>query len=261
MSVDIEQRGRVTVVTINRPEVRNAVDHPTANALAEAFTAFDADPDSDVAVLTGAEGTFCAGADLKSVSSAEGAPKLKETGNGPLGCSRMLLSKPVIAAVEGHAVAGGLELAVWADMRVAAEDAVFGVYCRRWGVPLVDGGTIRLSRLIGHSHALDMILTGRGVSGDEARMMGLANRLVAPGQALEGALKLAEGLAAFPQMCMRNDRMSSYQQWNLPLDEALRQETALGLEVIRSGVLLASLPLLLVGIAMAAGLVKSLRQH
>jgi enoyl-CoA hydratase len=157
------------------------------------------------------------------------------TGDGPLGCTRMLLSKPVIAAVEGHAVAGGLELAVWCDLRVAARDAVFGVYCRRWGVPLVDGGTIRLSRLLGHSHALDMILTGRGVSGDEALHMGLANRLTDPGESLAAATSLAQGLAQFPQLCLRSDRLSSYRQWGMDLDTALIEETRLGREVVSSG--------------------------
>jgi enoyl-CoA hydratase len=189
-----------------------------------------------VAVLTGASGVFCAGADLKTlaVGGGSGAPKLSEEGNAPLGVSRMLLSKPVVAAVEGYAVAGGLELALWCDLRVAAEDAIFGVYCRRWGVPLVDGGTVRLPRLIGHSHALDMILTGRGVAGQEALMMGLANRLAKPGEALAGAIALAEELARFPQFCMRSDRLSSYRQWDLPFEEAMRHETRLGLEVLQS---------------------------
>lgn len=235
MKVESTTKERVTLVTINRPEVRNAVDRETAEGLAEAFVRFDVDENADVAVLTGADGVFCAGADLKAVASGDDAPPLRPDGNGPLGCTRMLLSKPVIAAVEGYAVAGGLELALWCDLRVAAEDAVFGVYCRRWGVPLVDGGTIRLSRLIGHSHALDMILTGRGVRGAEAREMGLANRLTRPGNALESATELAQNLVAFPQLCMRNDRLSSYRQWGLPIDEALQEETRLGMEVIRSG--------------------------
>ena len=235
MKVETQRKGRVLLVTINRPEVRNAVDGETARRLADAFERFDADDEADVAVLTGAAGVFCAGADLKAVASGAGAPALRPEGNGPLGCTRMLLSKPVIAAVEGFAVAGGLELALWCDLRVAAEDAVFGVYCRRWGVPLVDGGTIRLTRLIGHSHALDLILTGRGVSGEEAKSMGLANRLAPSGKSLQAALALAESLVAFPQLCMRNDRMSSYRQWSLPLDEALREESRLGLEVIQSG--------------------------
>ena len=234
MTVEVAREGRVTIVTLNRPQVRNAVDRPTAERLAAAFTAFDADADTDVAVLTGAAGVFCAGADLKSVASGQG-PRLREDGDGPLGCTRMLLSKPVIAAVEGFAVAGGLELALWCDLRVAARDAVFGVYCRRWGVPLVDGGTIRLPRLIGHSHALDLILTGRGVSGDEAKSMGLANRLAEPGAALQDAIALAGSLTAFPQLCLRNDRASSYRQWSTDLPEALQAETRLGLEVLASG--------------------------
>ena len=232
--IEIDKADGITTVTINRPEVRNAVDGPTAKLLSDAFREFDADPGQQVAVLTGASGTFCAGADLKAVADGRGN-RVGRTGDGPLGCTRMLLSKPVIAAVEGHAVAGGLELAAWCDLRVAAEDAVFGVYCRRWGVPLVDGGTIRLSRLLGHSHALDLILTGRGVSGDEAKTMGLANRLVARGETLAAAQELARSLTAFPQMCMRNDRQSSYEQWSMPLEEALANETRLGREVIDSG--------------------------
>ena len=234
MSINIEQRGRVRVVTINRPAARNAVDGPTAALLADAFRDFDADDASDVAILTGAEGTFCAGADLKAVATGAGN-RINGEGDGPMGPTRMLLSKPVIAAVEGHAVAGGLELAAWCDLRVAAEDAVFGVYCRRWGVPLVDGGTIRLPRLVGMSHAMDLILSGRGVSGAEAQSMGLANRLTVKGGALQGALALAEQLCQFPQLCMRNDRLSAYEQWDKDLDDALRIETAFGLEVIRSG--------------------------
>jgi enoyl-CoA hydratase len=234
MNITIESHERVATITINRPHVRNAVDGETAAELADAFRSFDADPELDVAVLTGAEGTFCAGADLKAISDGRGN-RLSMTGDGPLGCTRMLLSKPVIAAVEGHAVAGGLELAVWCDLRVAARDAVFGVYCRRWGVPLVDGGTIRLSRLLGHSHALDMILTGRGVSGDEALHMGLANRLTDPGGSLAAATILAQGLAQFPQLCLRSDRLSSYRQWGMDLDTALIEETRLGREVVSSG--------------------------
>lgn len=234
MTVRYEIEDRVARVTIDRPEVRNAVDGPTAAELARVFRAFDADDAVDVAVLTGAGGTFCAGADLKAIAAGRGN-KVRRDGDGPLGCTRMLLDKPVIAAVEGHAVAGGLELALWSDLRVAAADAVFGVYCRRWGVPLVDGGTIRLSRLIGHSHALDMILTGRGVSGEEAYRMGLANRLAEPGQALQTALALARDLTAFPQGCLRADRMSSYRQWGLDLEAALVQEYELGWAVIESG--------------------------
>jgi enoyl-CoA hydratase len=234
MSVEFEVRGHTAIVTINRPTVRNAVDGPTAAALAESFRRFDADDALHVAVLTGAGGTFCAGADLKAVATGRGN-RVGKDGDGPMGPTRMLLSKPVIAAVEGHAVAGGLELALWCDLRIAARDAIFGVYCRRWGVPLVDGGTIRLPRLVGHSHALDMILTGRGVSGDEARMMGLANRLTTPGAALDEALALADTLAAFPQRCLRADRLSSYRQWSLSPDDALAEESRLGREVIRSG--------------------------
>ena len=234
MTVLVENRGRIRIVTINRPDVRNAVDGPTAALLAEAFRAFDADTSSDVAVLTGASGTFCAGADLKAVASGRGNRVTME-GDGPLGPTRMLLSKPVIAAVEGWAVAGGLELALWCDMRVAARDAVFGVFCRRWGVPLIDGGTVRLPRLVGESHALDMILTGRGVSGDEAHMMGLANRLTEKGRALDVALELANEIAKFPQRCMRSDRLSAHRQWNLDLEAALREETVLGRAVIATG--------------------------
>jgi enoyl-CoA hydratase len=234
MTVLIENRGRIRIVTIDRPDVRNAVDGPTATLLAEAFRAFDTDTSSDIAVLTGAGGTFCAGADLKAVASGRGN-RVTMDGNGPLGPTRMLLSKPVIAAVEGWAVAGGLELALWCDMRVAARDAVFGVFCRRWGVPLIDGGTVRLPRLVGESHALDMILTGRGVSGDEAYMMGLANRLTDKGRALDVALELAAEIAKFPQRCMRSDRLSAHRQWHLGLEDALREETVLGRAVIATG--------------------------
>ena len=234
MTVHCERTSSLYVVTIDRPERRNAVDCDTAEVLADAFRNFDDDPDLRVAILTGANGTFCAGADLKAVSGGRGN-KVREDGDGPMGPTRMMLSKPVIAAVEGFAVAGGLELALWCDLRVAAEDAVFGVYCRRWGVPLVDGGTIRLPRMIGHSHALDLILTGRGVSGDEALHMGLANRIVAPGTTLDAARKLAQDIARFPQQCMRGDRRSSYEQWNLSLDKAMRRETHIGLETIDSG--------------------------
>ncbi len=233
-SVRYETDGPVAIVTIDRPKLRNCVDGPTAAELAAAFRRFDADESLAAAVLTGEGGCFCAGADLKGVSEGRGN-QVREEGDGPMGPSRMLLGKPVIAAVEGYAVAGGLELAIWCDLRVAARDAVFGVFCRRWGVPLIDGGTIRLARMLGHSHALDLILTGRGVSGDEARLMGLANRLVDPGRALGEAILLARQLAAFPQRCLRSDRLSSYEQWALPLDEALLLETRLGREVIASG--------------------------
>jgi enoyl-CoA hydratase len=233
-TVRFETDGEIAIVTIDRPEVRNAVDGPTAAALADCFRRFDADAALAAAVLTGAGGTFCAGADLKAVATGNGN-RVDAVGDGPMGPTRMLLSKPVIAAVEGHAVAGGLELAIWCDLRVAARDAVFGVYCRRWGVPLVDGGTIRLPRLIGMSHALDLILTGRGVSGEEALRLGLANRLTEPGGALEEALSLARQIASFPQRCVRSDRRSAHLQWDLSLPEALRTETELGNEVIRSG--------------------------
>lgn len=232
-SVLTEIHQDVLVVTINRPEVRNAVDGATARLLVDTFRAF-VDSPRKVAVLTGANATFCAGADLKALAAGHGNT-LSEDGDGPMGPTRMLLPKPVIAAVEGHAVAGGLELACWCDLRVAARDAVFGVYCRRFGVPLVDLGTIRLPRLIGHSHALDLILTGRGVSGDEALRMGLANRLVDRGHALKAALELAHQLSRLPQTCMRSDRLSSYEQWSLPTADAVRNEFRRGLQVIESG--------------------------
>jgi enoyl-CoA hydratase len=238
-NIRTERNGSIFIVTINRPQVRNAVDGPTATALVQAFRAFDADLLLSVAVFTGASNTFCSGFDLTAMLDEERELRVAEDGDGPLGITRMLLSKPVIAAVEGYAVAGGFELALWCDLRVAAEDAVFGVYNRRWGIPLVDGGTIRLPRLIGHSHALDMILTGRGVSGQEARMMGLANRLVPKGDALPAAIALANELARFPQLCLRSDRLSSYEQWSLTLEDALHNETRRGLEVIRSGEALA----------------------
>ena len=236
MTVHVNNEGAVRIVTIDRPAVRNAVDGLTAAALAEAFRGFDADPTAHVAVLTGAGGTFCAGADLKAIGEGRGNRVERDVElDGPMGPTRMQLDKPVIAAVEGFAVAGGLELAVWCDLRVAASDAVFGVYCRRWGVPLVDGGTVRLPRLIGHSHALDLILTGRGVSGDEAVRMGLVNRSVEPGTALAAAVALAQEIAALPQGCMRRDRRSSYDQWHLEMPEALAHETSLGLDTIMSG--------------------------
>jgi enoyl-CoA hydratase len=236
VTIRFEADGPVVVVTIDRPSVRNAVDGPTAEALVDAFRRFDADESLAAAVLTGAGGTFCAGADLKAVAAGAGnRVSLDMAEDGPMGPTRMLLSKPVIAAVEGHAVAGGLELALWCDLRVAARDAVFGVYCRRWGVPLIDGGNVRLPRLIGMSHALDLILTGRGVSGEEALLMGLANRLVESGAALDVAVSLGKQLAAFPQRCLRADRQSAYEQWALPLSDALEMEVTRGMEVIRSG--------------------------
>jgi enoyl-CoA hydratase len=234
MTVRTEVDGPVSIVTIDRPEVRNAVDGPTADALAEAFRTFEADPDRAVAVLTGAGGTFCAGADLHAIADGRGN-RVTEDGDGPMGPTRMRLAKPVIAAVEGHAVAGGLELAVWCDLRVVAEDAVFGVYCRRWGVPLIDGGTVRLPRLIGMSVAQDLIITGRGVSGEEAQRIGLANRLVAPGTALQAAVALAHEIAALPQHCLNHDRLSAYEQDGLELDAAMANEIRHGVDVLRSG--------------------------
>jgi enoyl-CoA hydratase len=243
MTVHYETDGPVAIVTLDRPGVANAIDRPTADELVAALRRFDADDALAVAVLTGANGKFCAGADLKAMRE-DGAPRasrVEPDGDGPVGPTRMLLGKSVIAAVEGHAVAGGLELALWCDMRVAAEDAVFGVYCRRWGIPLMDGGTVRLPRLIGHSHALDLILTGRGVSGEEALRMGVANRLVPTGKALEEATALAHELAALPQAALRSDRLSSYEQWSLPLDEALGVEYRHGMATLETGEVFAGL--------------------
>jgi enoyl-CoA hydratase len=243
MTVHFETDGAIAVVTLDRPEVRNAIDLPTATALADAMRRFDADESLHVAVITGANGTFCAGNDLKAMREpgAARAPRVRPDGDGPVGPTRMLLGKPAIAAVEGHAVAGGLELAAWCDLRVAAENAVFGVYCRRWGIPLMDGGTIRLTRLIGHSHALDLLLTGRGVSGDEAVRMGLVNRLVPPGMALEGALRLAREISALPQAALRSDRLSSYEQWSRELPAALGNEYERGMATLRTGEMLGGL--------------------
>jgi enoyl-CoA hydratase len=243
MPIHYESDDAVAVVTIDRPEVANAIDRPTADALAETFRRFDADDAVAVAVLTGANDTFCAGADLKAMQEpgAPRASRVEPDGDGPVGPTRMLLRKPVIAAVEGHAVAGGLELAAWCDLRVASEDAVFGVYCRRWGIPLMDGGTIRLAKLIGHSHALDLILTGRGVSGEEALRMGLANRIVPPGESLAAATELAREIAARPQAALRSDRASSYEQWSLPLDEALANEYRHGMATLETGELFSGL--------------------
>lgn len=233
MSVRVEQRGPVTTVILSRPEVRNAVDGPTAQALADAFRAFAADDAARVAVLFGEGGTFCAGADLKAV--AEGRPnRVAPDGDGPMGPSRMLLDKPVVAAVAGHAVAGGLELALWCDLRVVEQDAVLGVFCRRWGVPLIDGGTVRLPRLIGLSRALDLILTGRPVGAEEALAMGLANRVVPSGQARAAAEELAARIAAFPQVCLRADRRSAYEQHALALDEAIRNELRHGMQALEA---------------------------
>ena len=233
-TVKVETRERVTVVSLCRPQVRNAVDGETAAALASAFRAFDEDPQSDVAILYGQYGTFCAGADLKAVAAQSQSNRLAPEGDGPMGPSRMVLGKPVVAAIAGHAVAGGLELALWCDLRVVEQSAVMGVYCRRWGVPLIDGGTIRLPRLIGHSRAMDLILTGRAVYADEALQMGLANRVVADGEALSAALELAQALCRFPQNCLRSDRLSACEQWGLSLESALANEFARGMSVIDS---------------------------
>jgi enoyl-CoA hydratase len=235
MTVAVSQHERVTVVTITRAAVRNAVDGATARALAEAFREFDDNPDSDVAILTGEQGHFCAGADLKAVAAGDAANRMHPEGDGPMGPSRMMLSKPVIAAIAGHAVAGGLELALWCDLRVAEENAVLGVFCRRWGVPLVDGGTLRLPRLIGHSRAMDLILTGRPVHADEALQMGLVNRVVPDGQALDAALELAQSLSRYPQTCLRSDRLSAIEQWGLDEGAALGNEFARGVQVLASG--------------------------
>jgi enoyl-CoA hydratase len=239
MTVRVEKRGPVTVVTLDRPEVRNAVDTPTARALHAAFLDFDADPEARVAVLTGSGGTFCAGADLKAVSTGamEVAPPTGEPGDpGPMGPTRLVLSKPVIAAVEGFAVAGGLELALWCDLRVADPAATFGVFCRRWGVPLIDGGTVRLPELIGRSRALDLVLTGRPVDATEALAFGLVNRVSAPGAALDTAIELAGQIAAFPQACMRSDRASLLGASGRTEIDALAEEWRLGETVLLDAV-------------------------
>jgi enoyl-CoA hydratase len=237
-AVLIDRDGPVTIISINRPHCRNAVDGATARKLYDAFLAFDADEAASVAVFTGTGGTFCAGADLKAVAAGDPNRKRELGGHdsiGPMGPSRLRLSKPVIAAVEGYAVAGGMELALWADMRVVAEDATFGIFCRRFGVPLIDLGTIRLPRLIGHSHAIDLILTGRPVGAQEAMRMGLANRIVGRGEAVAHAILLAREIAAFPQSCMRADRLSALRQWDLEEEDAIANEMRGGLEVIASG--------------------------
>lgn len=232
--VAVGTSGAIMTVTIARPEVRNAVDGATARELAAAFRRFDEDPDMKVAVLTGAGGHFCAGADLKAIASGE-ANVLSETGDGPMGPTRLRLSKPVIAAVEGYAVAGGLELALWCDLRVMASDAIFGVFCRRFGVPLIDLGTVRLPRIVGHGNAMDMILTGRPVGAEEALRMGLANRISEPGRALDDSIALANEIAAHPQTCMRNDRASALEQWSLSWEEATLNEFRHGLDTLASG--------------------------
>jgi enoyl-CoA hydratase len=247
-NVRVEQNGAIVTVILSRPQVRNAVDRPTAEGLVKAFLAFEKNDEARVAVFWGEGGTFCAGADLKAVAAGPGPGRGNRTtepgvgakfdrlaGDGPMGPSRMILSKPVIAAVAGHAVAGGLELALWCDMRVAEEGAVFGVFCRRWGVPLIDGGTVRLPRLIGLSRALDLIMTGRPVDAREALAMGLANRVVPNGQSRPEAERIASEIARFPQLCMRNDRLSAYEQGGVPYDQAMAEEYRLGIEVLRSG--------------------------
>jgi enoyl-CoA hydratase len=235
MTVHIEKSGSVFTVIIDRPDVKNAVDAPTALALADAFRAFADDNDARVAVLCGANATFCAGADLKAFADGARRNRLEADGDGPMGPSRMLLEKPVIAAVSGFAVAGGLELALWCDLRVAEKSAVMGVFCRRWGVPLIDGGTVRLPRIVGLGRALDLILTGRGVGADEALAMGLVNRVVEDGTARESAERLAFEIAHFPQACMKADRMSAYEQAGLKLVDALHNEFQHGLKIVYSG--------------------------
>ncbi|SDN53010.1 crotonase/enoyl-CoA hydratase family protein [Streptomyces wuyuanensis] len=233
-AVRIERDGPVLTVVLSRPEARNAVDGPTAALLADAFRRFDADEDAAVAVLWGEGGTFCAGADLKAIGTERGNTVTAD-GDGPMGPTRMRLGKPVIAAVSGHAVAGGLELALWCDLRVVEDDAVFGVFCRRWGVPLIDGGTVRLPRLIGESRAMDLILTGRPVPAAEAYDIGLANRLVPPGESRRAAERLAREIAAFPQLCLRHDRLSAMEQHGLPEPEALAGEHRHGLVPLHAG--------------------------
>ena len=241
MPVHIEKRSRVTTIILDRPEVKNAVDGPTAEALAQAFRDFDADPDADVAVLCGAGDTFCAGADLKAVSGGIGDnPRANPlntdmSATAPMGCTRLQLSKPVIAAVSGYAVAGGMELALWCDLRVMEETATFGIFCRRWGVPLIDGGTVRLPRLIGMSRALDLILTGRPVDAHEAFAIGLANRVVPHGQARAAAEELALQIAKFPQNCLRSDRASACEQWGMGQGDALANEFGRGMKTIGTG--------------------------
>ena len=233
MTVYVEKEGPVTTIVLSRPEVRNAVDRDAAKELADAFHSFEIDKEARVAVFSGDQGQFCAGADLKKI--AEDKPnRMEPEGDGPMGPTRMRLSKPVIAAISGYAVAGGLELALWCDLRVMEEDAVLGVFCRRWGVPLIDGGTVRLPRLIGLSRALDLILTGRPIEAHEALQMGLVNRVVPKGKARESALKLAHQIAAFPQTCLRGDRMSAIEQFDLPFEQAMANEFTHGLQSLEN---------------------------
>ena len=233
MTVRIEKASSIWTITIDRPEVRNAVDRATAQELADAFRAFEADELALVAILTGAGGTFCAGADLKAVAQGEGN-RISEEGDGPMGPSRMSFSKPIIAAIAGHAVAGGLELALLADLRVVEESAVMGVFCRRWGVPLIDGGTVRLPKIVGLGRALDLILTGRPVGAQEAHTIGLANRVVPDGTALKEARRLADEIAQFPQACLRADRASAYQAFDRDLEKSLLNEFRRGRQVLAS---------------------------
>jgi enoyl-CoA hydratase len=234
MSVQVEKNGPITTIILSRPEVRNAVDRQTAESLIEAFRGFEDDEESLVGVFYGDHGNFCAGADLKAISEGQGN-RTEPDGNGPMGPSRMLLSKPVIGAISGYAVAGGLELALWCDLRVMEESAILGVFCRRWGVPLIDGGTVRLPRLIGLSRALDLILTGRPVGASEALSMGLVNRVVPEGKAREAAEELADEIARFPQVCMRHDRLSAYEQHSLAFEEAMANEFKHGLISLKAG--------------------------
>ena len=236
MTVEVEKSPPIWTVVLDRPAVRNAVDRPTAEALADAFRRFDDDPEARVAVLWGRGGTFCSGADLKAVAAGAGN-RVAPDGDGPMGPSRMVLSKPVIAALSGHAVAGGLEMALWCDRRVAEEGTVLGVFCRRWGVPLIDGGTIRLPRLIGHGRALDLILTGRAVGAEEALAIGLVNRVVPTGTGRAAAEALARELAALPQAALRGDRLSAYEQWDLERADALANELAHGVRALAEGVM------------------------
>lgn len=234
MTVIFTRQENVAIVCIDRPQRRNAVDPSTAQQLADAFRNFDADKDMDVAILTGSDGNFCAGADLKALAGGD-RKSMDDTSDGPMGPTRLRLSKPVIAAIEGYAVAGGCELALWCDLRVVSATAVLGIFCRRFGVPLIDLGTIRLPRLIGHSRAMDLILTGREVRAQEAFDIGLANRLVPAGQALSAAIELAQQIASFPQTCLRNDRLSAIEQWGLEEEVAMRNEFRRGLDTLASG--------------------------
>ena len=234
MVVLVEKNYPVFTVIIDNPESKNAVDGPTAQELSSAFMEFENDKQASVAVLWGAKGTFCSGANLKAITEGRGN-KVKKKGDGPMGPTRMRLEKPVIAAIAGYAVAGGLELALWCDMRVVEKNAIFGVFCRRFGVPLVDGGTVRLPRLIGLSRAMDMILTGRPVDADEALEWGLANRIVEDGQSKIEAEKLAREIAVFPQICMRNDRLSTYEQFGLNIEDAMKKELEFGLKTLDAG--------------------------